>query len=126
MAVQFIDIGGQKLAVMPAADYDRLIAEVEDRADEQAALEAERRREAGEEYLPAEMVDRLLAGESPLRIWRKHRGMTLGALSKRSGISIGYLSQIEKGVRDGPVKSWRALAAALDLELDDILPPIAE
>ena len=122
MAVQFIDIGGQKLAVMPAADYDRLVADVEDRADEQAAIEAERRREAGEEYLPAEMVDRLLAGESPLRIWRKHRGMTLEVLSGRSGISIGYLSQIEKGRRDGTVKAWRALAAALDLELDDILP----
>jgi DNA-binding XRE family transcriptional regulator len=126
MAVQFIDIGGEKVAVMPIADYERLVSEVEDHADEQAAVDAEARRRAGEEYLPAGMVDRLLAGESPLRTWRKHRGMTLQALSGKSGISIGYLSQIEKGERDGAVKTWRTLAAALDLELDDILPQIAE
>jgi len=126
MAVQFIEFGGEKLAVMPIADYDRLVAEAEDRADEQAAFEAETRRKAGEEYLPAEMVDRLLAGDPPLRIWRKHRGMTLQRLHEASGVSIGYLSQIERGERQGPTKVWRKLAAALSVDLDDILPPNVE
>lgn len=122
MAVQFIDVGGQKLAVMPVADYDRLVGEAEDCADEQAAANAESRRKAGEEYFPAELVDGLLAGESRLRVWRKYRGMTLQRLGEASGLSIGYLSQIEKGQREGTTKAWRKLAAALSLDLDDILP----
>ncbi|HYN46765.1 MAG TPA: helix-turn-helix transcriptional regulator [Allosphingosinicella sp.] len=126
MAVQFIDIGGEKLAVMPVADYDRLVAEVEDRADEQAAAEAERRRQAGEEYLPAEMVDRLLAGESPLRVWRKHRGLTLKRLGEKAGLSLVYISQIEGANRGGSAKVWRKLATALDVDIDDILPQSTE
>jgi len=126
MAVQFIDVGGEKLAVMPVADYDRLVAEAEDRADEQVAADAERRRQAGEEYLPADMVDRLLAGESPLRVWRKHRGMTLQRLSEEAGVSHTYISQIETGDRAGTAKVWRKLATALGLDLDDIVPQEAE
>lgn len=122
MAVQFIEIGGEKMAILPAADYARLIEDAEDRADLRAAMDAEARRGGGEEYLPAEMVDRLLAGEAPLRVWRKHRGLTLQALGRKAGISHAYLSQIEQGVRKGTLKAWRALAAALDLTLDDIMP----
>jgi len=125
MAVQFIDVGGEKLAVMPIADYDRLVAEAEDRADAQAAADAEGRRGAGEEYLPAEMADRLLAGESSLRVWRSHRGMTLQNLAENSGMSVGYLSQIETGQREGTAKVWRKLAAALRVDVDDILPQLA-
>jgi len=121
MAVQFIDVGGQKLAVMPIADYDRLVGEAEDRADAQAAVNAEARRKAGEEYLPAEMVDLLLAGESPLRVWRKHRGMTLEQLGAQAGISHVYVSQIETGQRAGTARVWQKLAGALGVDLDDIL-----
>ncbi len=126
MAVQFIDVGGEKLAVMPIADYDRLIAESEDRADERAAAEAESRRLGGEEYLPADMVDRLIAGESPLRVWRKHRKLTLQALGEVAGVTHPYISQIETGKREGTAKVWRKLAAALNVDLDDILPRSSE
>lgn len=125
MAVQFIEIGGEKMAVLPAADYARLVEDAEDRADLRMAMEAETRRDGGEEYLPAEMVDRLLAGEAPLRIWRKHRGMTLETLSRKAGISIQYLSEIERGIRMGTMKVWRALAEALGLDVDDIMPRVA-
>lgn len=122
MAVQFIEIGGEKMAVLPAADYARLVADAEERADLRTALEAEARRDNGEEYLPAEMIDRLLAGETPLRVWRKHRGMTLETLSRKADISIQYLSEIERGIRVGTIKVWRALADALGLDVDDIAP----
>ena len=122
MAVQFLDIDGQRVAVMPIADYENLVEEIEDRADLRAAAEAESRRLRGEEYLPVEMVDRLLAGESPLRVWRKHRGMTLESLGRKANVSIQYLSEIERGIRDGTLKVWVALAKALDLDIDDIVP----
>lgn len=122
MAVQFIEIGGEKMAVLPAADYTRLVEDAEERADLRMAMDAEARRGEGEEYLPAEMIDRLLAGEAPLRVWRRHRGMTLQVLSRKAGISIQYLSEIERGIRIGTLKVWRALARELNLDVDDIMP----
>ena len=42
---------------------------------------------AGEEELvPAAVVDRLLAGESPVRVWREHRGITQSGLARASGV----------------------------------------
>jgi ribosome-binding protein aMBF1 (putative translation factor) len=122
MAVQIVEIGGQQIAMLPVAEYERLVDLAEDKADALAASDAARRRDAGEEYLPAVMVDRLLAGESPLRIWRKHRGMTLEALSTAVGIGKSFLSQIETGGRRGSPAVWRKLADALEVSSDDILP----
>ena len=65
MTVQFVDIAGQKMAVLPFADYERLIDIAEDRADIQAAVQAEQHRNAGEEYVPMEIVNRILDGKMP-------------------------------------------------------------
>jgi DNA-binding XRE family transcriptional regulator len=122
MAVQIVEIAGQQIALLPIAEYERLLDLAEDKADALAAAEAERRREAREEYLPADFADRLLAGESPLRLWRKHRGMTLETLSSAVGIGMSFLSQIETGARRGSPAVWRKLADALRVSSDDILP----
>ena len=122
MTVQFVDIDGQKVAIMPIADYERLVDEAEDRLDLRAAAEAESRRAAGEEYLPAAMVDRLLAGESPLRVWRKHRGLTQQQLGERAGISYAHVSDIERQAKAGTARVLKKLAAALQVTVDDILP----
>ncbi len=122
MTVQIVEIAGQKMAMLPIADYERLLDLAEDRADTLAAAAAEERRRAGEEYLPAAMVDRLLAGDNPLRVWRRHRGMTLARLSGETGITTGYLSDIERGRRRGSPGLFRKLAEALRVSTDDILP----
>ena len=122
MSVQYVEIAGQRMAVLTVADYERLIDLAEDNADALAAARAEQRRKEGEEYLPAEMVDRLLAGESRLKTWRKHRGMTLDSLSKATGLSTPFLSQIENSQRRGAPAIWRKLAEALAVTVDDILP----
>ena len=122
MTVQFIDIGGEKHAVMPIADYERLLADAEDRADARAAADAEERRSEGEEYLPSDMVDRLLAGDSALRVWRRHRGMTLERLAKSASLSTSHVSMLETAERQGTLKVWRRLSDALGVTVDDILP----
>lgn len=122
VAVQFTEIGGRKVAVIPLADYERLVGELEDRADHRAAIDAEQRRRDGEEYLPAAMVDRLLAGDSRLRTWRRHRGLTLRQLAERSGASSPYLSELESGKYQGRPDLWRRLAVTLDVAIEDILP----
>lgn len=122
MTVQIVELAGQKMALLPVADYERLLELSEDRADILAAVAAEERRRAGEEYLPVEMVDRLLAGESPLRVWRKHRGKTIAALAREAGICTSYLSDLERRRKHGKPGQWRRLADALALSIDDILP----
>ena len=122
MGTQFLEIGGQKMAVLPVADYERLLEIAEDKFDLIAAMNAERRRNEGEEYVPLELLNRILAGENPLRVWRSYRGLTLQGLAEKSQISIPFLSAIETGSRRGSPALWRKLAEALDVSADDILP----
>jgi transcriptional regulator with XRE-family HTH domain len=74
-----------------------------------------------EELVPSHVVDAILDGESPIRVWRKHRGLTQRQLAGAAGISVPYLSQIELGERKGSTDVLVAIAKALDLALDDIV-----
>src|SRR3546814_17360456 len=76
MTVQIVEIAGQKMVMLPIADYERLLDLAEDRVDAQAALRAQQRREAGEEYLSTAILDQIMAGENPLYVWGKFRGFT--------------------------------------------------
>lgn len=88
-----------------------------------AAIQAfEERLAAGEEELiPAAFADRIIDGENPVRVWRDYRGLSVSALAKRAGIAGPYLSQIESGSRKGSVETYKALADALDVTLDDLV-----
>ena len=60
---------------MPQADYDRLIDAAEHAEDIAAYDRVEARLDSGEdELVPADIAERLLAGENPVRVWREHRG----------------------------------------------------
>lgn len=122
MTVQIVEIAGQKMAVLPVAEYERLIDIAEDKADALAAGEAEKRRQNGEEYLPVEMTDRIMAGESALRVWRRYRGKTLSDLASLTGMTHASLSRIECNAQRPKPATWRALATALNVSVDDILP----
>src|SRR5216683_2666339 len=66
-----------------------------------------------QESVPIAVVDRLIARENPVRVWREHRGHSLRGLAERVGMGIGYLSQIENGERKGTVQTLKKIAAAL-------------
>ncbi|MET7247080.1 helix-turn-helix transcriptional regulator [Methylobacterium sp. EM32] len=94
----------------------------EDNADHIAVAEFRQRLAAGdEELIPAPIVDRLLSGESRMRVWREHRGLNAASLAEQAGLSQAFLSQIETGKRDGTVETYRKIAAVLDVSLDDLL-----
>lgn len=122
MSVQFIEINGRKMAVLPVDDYERLMEAVEDQDDIAAAERAERRRTAGEEYVPSEMVDRLVDGENALRVWRQYRQLSIARLAEVSGINKATISQLENEKAFGRPATWRSLADALRVTVDDILP----
>jgi ribosome-binding protein aMBF1 (putative translation factor) len=105
-----------------AQDADLVVttpAELEEMLEDAAAAAAfhsTRHQEA----VPAEMVDRLVAGENAVKVWREHRGLSQRALAARAGLNFTYLSQIETGARKGPVETMKKLAEALSLELGDL------
>jgi hypothetical protein len=59
---------------------------VDGKADAEAVrIFYERLASGEEEMLPAEMVDRILDGESKVKIWREHRRLSLRDLAEGAG-----------------------------------------
>ena len=113
---------GERMVIIPEAEYLRLLEAIEDSEGlDSVRLFKERLAAGEEELLPAAMVDAILDGESRVRVWREHRGLTAAALAKAAGIASPYLSQIETGKREGTVETYRKLAIALGVTLDDLL-----
>jgi len=122
MTVQIVEIAGQKIAMLPIEDYQRLVDVVEDRADGAAAADAERRRAEGEEYVPAAVFDQICAGVNPVRVWRKHRNINQKSLGQMVGCSAAHISQIENDEKGASAVLWRKLADALNVSVDDLIP----
>lgn len=122
MTAQFVEIAGAQMVLLSRADFDRLNEAAEHYSDIVAAVEAQKRKEEGEEYVPAEVVRQLLDGENPLKVWRKHRGMTLEALAEAVGRQGSFISKLEKGKAEGGIKLWKDIALALRVDLDDLIP----
>lgn len=113
------------MSKMPPDFFDKIyenIRKIDDARDEDgdiAAYDAAIRRD--EESFPSEVADRLIAGDSPVKVFRKFRRMTQGELAAETGTSAAYLSQIETGRRTGSVKLLSRLASALGVEIDDLV-----
>ena len=98
-----------------------------DLADIQAALAVEARIARGEEELiPASVVDRLVDGEPPLRVWREFREQSPAALARDSGVNRVQIVDIEARRSSGSVHTLRKLADALRVTVDDLIPASPE
>lgn len=119
---QIIDTpGGERMVVLPLKEYEKLCEAAEDLADIQAFDEIKQKLNIGEdELIPAAFAERILDGESPVRVWRELRGLSVKELAGKANISAAYLSQIEGGNRDGSIATMKALAKVLSLTLDDL------
>lgn len=120
-AQMFKSPSGEEMVILSRVEYDRLLDAADMASDVVAFDEATRALEAGEEEaLPAAFINAMLEGESLVRLWRKHRGMTLEALAQATGLSRPYLSQIETGKRVGGIDTLKLIASALGVTLDDL------
>ncbi len=112
---------GDRMAVLPLEDFERLVAAAEEHEDVLAYNEVKRRLASDEdELIPAEFVNRILDGENPVRVWREYRGMSAKDLAAQAEVSAPYLSQIENGQRDGTFETMKKIAKALGVTLDDL------
>jgi DNA-binding XRE family transcriptional regulator len=106
---------------MTRAEYEALIERLEDAEDALEVREVEARPES-HEYFPVEVLDRLLAGDHPLRVWREYRGLTMQQLSSKADVPQSYVSEIETGKKPGSVAALKSLAEVLELTIDDLVP----
>lgn len=68
---------------------------------------------------------RRLLGEV-LRGARMQRGMTLRELSAEARVSLGYISEIERGQKEASSELLASLCQAMDLPLSDVLRDVAD
>ena len=71
------------------------------------------------------MLLRELIGES-LREERVAQGRTLREVSKVAQVSLGYLSEVERGQKEASSELLAAMCAALDLPLSVVLNLVSE
>lgn len=122
--IQIIERDGKpEWAVLPYEEYLQLLEQTELLEDIRdfdtisAAIE-----HGDEELIPAEVVYAILDGKNPIKVWREYRGLTQQQLANAAGISKPYLSQIETGKRKGTTEILSAIAKALEVSLDDVVP----
>jgi len=124
MSAQIIRRNGEpEYAVLPYDEYEALVAKAEAVDDagafDRAVAELER---GDDELVPATLVRRLSAGESPIKVWRDHRGYTQTELAERAGLSQSYVAMLESGSRSGGMSNLARVARALSVDLDELSP----
>jgi len=110
---------------VPKREFEGMLSEIqnlkeamEDRLDIAALDQALR---LDEELLPAELVKRMVNAESPVRVFREHRGLTQQALADAAGVSKTTISELESGRKDGSIKTLSAIADTLNVDIDDLV-----
>ena len=125
MDIRIVEENGVKMAVLPSAELEEMLEELEDykilpRLEaELAALDA-----GLTEALPSAFCEKLWAAQSNgelITLWRQYRGLSKAQLAKEAGITGQYVSMIESGKREGSLTHIKALATALNCDMDDLV-----
>jgi DNA-binding XRE family transcriptional regulator len=124
MTVQIIKQGDKpEWAVVPYETYLQLVEKAEMSQDVQDYDSVKAALERGDdELVPSEVVYAILDGGNPIKVWRKYRGMSQLETAKNAGISVPYLSQLETNQRKGSLDVLSAIAKALKVSLESIVP----
>lgn len=123
MNVQIIEQDGKPVfAVLPINEYNKLRELLEDAEDAATCNRIVADIESGrEELFPQELVDALVNGESPVRVFREFRGMTPARLAAECGVSPAHIYQIERGKRSMSVDLLRKMIRVLRVDADLLL-----
>ena len=122
MNVRFQKTARGEVAILPRKDYEALVAKAaEVDEDKGTARLVTRGRDAvavGAPLLPKDVVDRLAKGDNPVRVFREWRDVPQMYLSFKTGLSQGYISDVETGRRNGTAAALRLIADVLKVPLD--------
>jgi hypothetical protein len=122
MNVRFQKTARGEVAILPRKDYEALVAKAaesdEDKGTVRLVKLARDAVAAGAPLLPKNVVDRLANGDNPVRALREWRDLTQLYLSFKTGLSQGYISDVETGRRKGTAAALRLIADVLKVPLD--------
>lgn len=119
MSAQFIKKDGvPEFAVLPFDEYERLMNIAENKID---AADVIAFRESGEETFPEEVLDALLDGSNPIKVYRTYRKMTQSDLAQSLEMSLPYVAKLEAGDRKGSVDVLARIAEILGVDLDQLV-----
>ena len=111
-----------EMITIARAEYDRLRAIADEVSDVAAFDNAVARLARGEdEIVPQAFAERLLDGESPLRVYRDLRGLTQAALADLAKVNRVQIAEIEAGRKSGSLDTVKKLASALGVTIDDLV-----
>ncbi len=122
MNVRFQKTPRGEVAILPRKEYEALVAKAaeidEDRGTARLVASARNAVAAGAPLLPKEVVDRLARGDNPVKVFREWRDVPQMYLSFKTGLSQGYISDVETGRRNGTAAALRLIADVLKVPLD--------
>jgi transcriptional regulator with XRE-family HTH domain len=108
-------------------DFEELLEAAEDAAD-LAAVDAHRAYEeevgwvrARRDYLTHDEVRRLLAGATPVKVWREKRGLPQQALAQAADVSVSYLAEVEGKKKPGSTDALRRIADVLEVPMEHLV-----
>ena len=97
-------------------EYDALLEHNSELEDRLAVLEAD-----DGVRVPHEVALAIINGKRPIVAFRNYQGITLQELSKRTRLAVGYLSEIERGLKSGSVSAMARIASALGTTIDILI-----
>ena len=122
MNVRFQKTARGEVAILPRKDYEALVAKADEAVEDDGTT---RTRRAGTERshrrrsVAAEGSSGSLGWwRESLRVLREWRDVTQLHLSSKTGLSQGYLSDLETGRRKGTAAALRRIADTLKVPLD--------
>jgi hypothetical protein len=122
MNVRFQKTARGEVAILPRKDYEALVAKAaeadEDKGTARLVALGRDAVAAGAPLLPKEAVDRLAKGGNPVRVLREWRDKPQEYISFKTGLSQGYISDLETGRRNGTTAALRLIADVLKVPLD--------
>jgi DNA-binding XRE family transcriptional regulator len=77
---------------------------------------------ANDESVSGSVVDRMSRGEPPLKVWREYRGYSLPQLAEKAGVAEDVVRSVEDEGADVTLRVAAALARALDVDAEDLIP----
>lgn len=111
-----------EMVSIPIEEYQALREAADDLTDLHAYDRAMAALKSGDdEMVPADVAKRLIAGESPLRVWREHRSLTQAALAVSANVNRVQIADIEAGRSTGSVQTLRKLADGLHVTIDELV-----
>jgi DNA-binding XRE family transcriptional regulator len=119
MNVQFIEQNGtRQYAILTVDTYTLLLEKAEMLDDIKAYDEAIA---SDDEFIPSEVVERLIAGENKIKVWREYRGISQVELAGKVSMAQASIAQMEVGKRVGSISTLKRIADALNIDLDDLV-----